>query len=175
MNSLPPHVKRRVEALQEIQKKRDEIEAQFKKERAELEARYEKLYSEIHQSRTSSTNIRIFEHSIFPHAAPLYSERAEVVIGTKEIPAKEGEPAGDGEASCWQLLISLHGSRPPFQFVHTESVKGIPEFWSTVLLKCDTTADMIKDKDLEVLNYLQDIKVLSRGMQFIFIFCVGDI
>lgn len=46
VNSLPPHIKRRVEALQEIQKKKDEIEKQFKKERAELEARYEKLYSE---------------------------------------------------------------------------------------------------------------------------------
>ena len=41
----------------------------------------------------------------------------------------------------------------------TASVKGVPEFWSTVLLKCDTTAEMIKDKDLEVLNYLQDIQV----------------
>ncbi|GAX85232.1 hypothetical protein CEUSTIGMA_g12652.t1 [Chlamydomonas eustigma] len=110
VNGLPPHIKRRVEALQELQKRRDEIEAQFKKEKAELEARYEKLYS------------------------PLYSERAEVVSGSKDIPVKEGEPVGN------------------------ESVKGIPEFWSTVLMKCDTTAELIKDKDLEVLNYLIDIK-----------------
>ena len=44
-------------------------------------------------------------------------------------------------------------------FTPAASIKGIPEFWSTVLLKCDTTAEMIKDKDLEVLNYLQDIQV----------------
>ncbi len=36
---------------------------------------------------------------------------------------------------------------------------GIPEFWLTVLLKCDTTGEMVKDKDLEVLNFLSDIKV----------------
>jgi nucleosome assembly protein 1-like 1 len=46
VNSLPPHIKRKIEALQELQKKRDEIEAQFRKERAELEAKYDKLYSE---------------------------------------------------------------------------------------------------------------------------------
>lgn len=41
---LAPPVRRRVEALQELQAKHDELEAQFRKERAELEAKYEKLY-----------------------------------------------------------------------------------------------------------------------------------
>ncbi|KAJ9511123.1 hypothetical protein QJQ45_013180 [Haematococcus lacustris] len=35
--------------------------------------------------------------------------------------------------------------------------KGIPEFWLTALLKCDVTAELIKDKDIEVLKYLKDI------------------
>ena len=47
VKGLPPHIKRRVEALQELQKTRDEIEGRFKKEKAELEARYEKLYSKM--------------------------------------------------------------------------------------------------------------------------------
>lgn len=106
---LAPHIKRRVEALQQLQEKRDEIEAQFRKERAELEAKYEKLYG------------------------PFYTDRAEIVSGSKEVPKKEGDEAGD------------------------ESVKGIPEFWLTVLLKCDTTAETIKDKDLEVLKFLENI------------------
>lgn len=107
--SLPPHIKRKIEALQDLQKKRDEIEVQFRKERAELEAKYDKLYG------------------------PLYTERAQVVSGDKEVPAKEGE-------------------------TDDATVKGVPEFWTTVLLKCDTTAEMIKDKDLEVLKFLQDIQ-----------------
>lgn len=44
---------------------------------------------------------------------------------------------------------------------HTD-IKGIPEFWQTVLLKCDTTAEMIRDKDLDVLKYLNDIS--SEGL-----------
>lgn len=36
--------------------------------------------------------------------------------------------------------------------------KGVPEFWQTVLLKCDVTCDMIKDKDVEVLKSLTDIQ-----------------
>jgi nucleosome assembly protein 1-like 1 len=47
ISALPPHIKRRVEALQELQSKRDEIEIQFRKEKAELEAKYEKIYGGI--------------------------------------------------------------------------------------------------------------------------------
>lgn len=108
--ALPPAVRRRVELLQTLQKQRDEIEVQFRKERAELEAKYDKLYS------------------------PLYTERAQVVAGTKDAPKTDGE-ADDANAAT-----------------------GIPEFWTTVLLKCDTTAELIKDKDLEVLKFLQDVQ-----------------
>ena len=33
------------------------------------------------------------------HAGPLYSERSEIVIGSKDVPVKEGEQPGDGEAT----------------------------------------------------------------------------
>ena len=46
MEGLPPHIKRRILALQDIQKQKDDVEAQFRKEKAELEAKYEKLYGE---------------------------------------------------------------------------------------------------------------------------------
>lgn len=46
VEGLPPHIKRRIVALQDIQKQKDEVEAQFRKEKAELEAKYEKLYGE---------------------------------------------------------------------------------------------------------------------------------
>ncbi|PNW79469.1 hypothetical protein CHLRE_09g416350v5 [Chlamydomonas reinhardtii] len=126
---LAPPVRRRVEALQELQAKHDELEAQFRKERAELEAKYEKLY------------------------APLYVERSEIVVGSKEVPPKEGEPTGD------------------------DAIKGIPEFWLAVLLKCEVTMDMIKDKDMDVLKYLRDIQAeglvvdgVSHGFKLRFLF-----
>lgn len=63
---------------------------------------------------------------------------------------------------AWLRLPCIH--KLIRSFAPAASVKGIPEFWSTVLLKCDTTAEMIKDKDLEVLNYLQDIQVGGRPL-----------
>ncbi|KAL6749821.1 nucleosome assembly protein [Haematococcus lacustris] len=63
---------------------------------------------------------------------PLYAERSEVVSGAKAVALKDGDKA-EGED------------------------KGIPEFWLTALLKCDVTAELIKDKDIDVLKYLKDI------------------
>lgn len=84
--------------------------------------------------------------------APLYVERSEVIVGAKEVPPKEGEAAG-------------------------EDIKGVPEFWSTVLLKCDVTCDMIKDKDIDVLKYLRDVQAEDmvedgndRGFKLKFLF-----
>ncbi|MEW5320420.1 MAG: hypothetical protein WDW38_011495 [Sanguina aurantia] len=117
IESLAPPIKRRVEALQEVQERKDGLESEFRRERAELEAKYDKLY------------------------APLFEERKGIVCGTTPVPSKievEGEPADD------------------------INIKGIPEFWQTVLLKCDTTAEMIRDKDLDVLKYLNDIS--SEGL-----------
>ncbi|GFH14679.1 uncharacterized protein HaLaN_10781, partial [Haematococcus lacustris] len=86
LDSLTVLVKRRVEALQELQGKHEELSGEFRKELALLEAKYERLYD-----------------------------------------------------------------------------KGIPEFWLTALLKCDVTAELIKDKDIEVLKYLKDIMVLEKA------------
>ena len=36
---------------------------------------------------------------------------------------------------------------------------GIPNFWQTVLMRCDVTRDIMNEKDIEVLKYLADIKV----------------
>ena len=44
VESLAPPVRRRVEALQQLQSQHDELQAAFRKERAELEAKYERLY-----------------------------------------------------------------------------------------------------------------------------------
>lgn len=40
-------------------------------------------------------------------------------------------------------------------------MKGIPEFWLAVLLKCEVTMDIVKDKDMDVLKYLRDVQVGS--------------
>ncbi|KAI4377444.1 hypothetical protein MLD38_015067 [Melastoma candidum] len=61
LENLTPNVRKRVDALREIQGQHDEIEAKFLEERAALEAKYQKLYQ------------------------PLYSKRFEIVNGVVEV------------------------------------------------------------------------------------------
>eukprot|EP00250_Pteridium_aquilinum_P008919 c18306_g2_i2 orf=648-1739(-) len=77
IESLPPNIKKRVVALQEIQKQHDEHEAKFFEERAALVAKYEKLY------------------------VPLYDKRNEIVNGIVDVnsptpEARETTTAGEG-------------------------------------------------------------------------------
>ena len=48
LESLSSTVRKRVEALKEIQSQHDELEAKFFKERAALEAKYQKLYQPLY-------------------------------------------------------------------------------------------------------------------------------
>lgn len=107
VSKLSPGLRVRVEELQHIQEKHDDLEKEFRKERAALEEKYAKLY------------------------APLYDERAQIVIGDKDVPLPEGEPAPTGDAE-----------------------KGIPGFWATVLARADLVQS---EKDADALTYLTNI------------------
>ncbi|KAJ6840511.1 nucleosome assembly protein 1,4-like [Iris pallida] len=69
METLTPTVRKRVEALREIQSHHDELEAKFFEERAALEAKYQKLYE------------------------PLYTKRYEIVNGVVEVEGAKNENA----------------------------------------------------------------------------------
>mmetsp|Transcript_21656 Transcript_21656/g.60192 ORF Transcript_21656/g.60192 Transcript_21656/m.60192 type:complete len:377 (-) Transcript_21656:211-1341(-) len=77
VESLPKAVRRRVDALQDLQKEHDDLEEEFKKERAALEAKYRALYE------------------------PLYVKRSAIVTGAEEPQSKEEndeeEEEEDGE------------------------------------------------------------------------------
>ncbi|KAJ9511508.1 hypothetical protein QJQ45_029831 [Haematococcus lacustris] len=105
----------------------------------ELQGKHEELSGEFRKE------LALLEAKYDRLYAPLYAERSDVVSGAKAVPVKEGD-AAEGEGD-WH--DSWHGALP--------ADKGIPEFWLTALLKCDVTAELIKDKDIEVLKYLKDI------------------
>ncbi|KAH7302150.1 hypothetical protein KP509_23G058600 [Ceratopteris richardii] len=71
LETLSPNVRKRVEALQDIQGKHDELEKKFLEERDALEARYQKLYE------------------------PLYSKRYEIVTGITEPEGVVAETVSD--------------------------------------------------------------------------------
>ncbi|KAK9026971.1 hypothetical protein V6N11_066822 [Hibiscus sabdariffa] len=56
LESLSPNVRKRVDALREIQSRHDEVEAKFLEERAALEAKYQKLYQPLHAKRYNIVN-----------------------------------------------------------------------------------------------------------------------
>ncbi|KAL1531008.1 Nucleosome assembly protein 1 [Salvia divinorum] len=80
MESLPPRVRTRVEALKSIQSQHDELEAKYIEERTALEAKYQILYE------------------------PFYTKRFEIVNGVAEV---EGV-AADTEANS-RTFISVKG------------------------------------------------------------------
>ncbi|CAA7025411.1 unnamed protein product [Microthlaspi erraticum] len=74
LENLTPKVRKRVDALRDIQGQHDEIEAKFFEERALLEAKYQKLYQ------------------------PLYTKRYEIVNGITEVElATEDTKMDEGE------------------------------------------------------------------------------
>ncbi|KAJ6793901.1 nucleosome assembly protein 1,4-like [Iris pallida] len=75
METLTPNVRKRVEALREIQGQHDELEAKFFEERAALEAKYQKLYE------------------------PLYTKRYEIVNGVVEVEGARSETPAEDTAS----------------------------------------------------------------------------
>ncbi|KAJ8442925.1 hypothetical protein Cgig2_022291 [Carnegiea gigantea] len=94
LESLSPNVRKRVEALRNLQSQHDELEANFFEERAALEAKYQKLYE------------------------PLYSKRYEIVNGvieveglTNETTKEEGQEQGSeekGVPNFWLTAMKCH-------------------------------------------------------------------
>lgn len=94
LESLTPNVRKRVEALKELQGQHDGLEAKFFEERAALEAKYQKLYE------------------------PLYAKRYEIVNGvvevegvTNETTKEEGEekaPEEKGVPNFWLTAMKTH-------------------------------------------------------------------
>ncbi|GAB2225530.1 hypothetical protein Droror1_Dr00006326 [Drosera rotundifolia] len=71
LESLTPNVRKRVEALRELQAQHDALEAKFFEERAALEAKYQKLYE------------------------PLYNKRSEIINGVVEVEGSTTDVAMD--------------------------------------------------------------------------------
>uniref|UniRef100_A0A0C9RRH7 TSA: Wollemia nobilis Ref_Wollemi_Transcript_19153_1957 transcribed RNA sequence n=1 Tax=Wollemia nobilis TaxID=56998 RepID=A0A0C9RRH7_9CONI len=85
IESLPYNVKRRVEALQELQGQHKEFETKFFEEKAALEAKYQKLYEPFYKKRFEIVN------------GMIEVEVAKEVEGAKE--EKEEEPKKEKDAT----------------------------------------------------------------------------
>ncbi|MCO5565870.1 hypothetical protein L7F22_019545 [Adiantum nelumboides] len=138
IESLPPHLKRRVEGLKGIHVDHTKIEAEFQKEILELEKKYAGRYR------------------------PLYERRAAIVQGKQE-PTKEEVLAGEAsheddddedEEDDKPEKQSLADATAP-----ADAEKGIPEFWLTALKNHVALSELITERDEEALRSLVDIRM----------------
>ncbi|KAI8918534.1 hypothetical protein DFJ77DRAFT_455955 [Powellomyces hirtus] len=139
LDSLPPDVKRRMNALKNLQDKHTKIEAEFREEVLALEKKYLLKYQ------------------------PLYDQRSEIITGTVEPSDEQCEraPDSDEEADEEDKKESEEKTEKEAEksTIEPSGLKGIPEFWLTAFKNHPQIAEMITEKDEEVLKSLQDIKV----------------
>ncbi|XP_024527849.1 nucleosome assembly protein 1;4 isoform X1 [Selaginella moellendorffii] len=134
VESLSPKVKKRVQALQDLQKQHDEVEMKFREERAILEAKYQKLY------------------------APFYAKRFEIVTGAVDVDDNKGE--AEAEAKTEEGLAKFLLSRVCSYLVSSLSIveNGVPEFWLTAMKSNEVLGMQITERDEGALKFLKEIK-----------------
>uniref|UniRef100_W5M0Q0 Nucleosome assembly protein 1-like 4b n=1 Tax=Lepisosteus oculatus TaxID=7918 RepID=W5M0Q0_LEPOC len=138
IESLPRSVKRRVNALKQLQVKCAHIEAKFYEEVHELERKYAALYQ------------------------PLFDQRRDVVTGGVEPTDEECEwhsDREDEEELADELMKKATVEENKADAAQEEEPKGIPEFWLTIFRSVDMLSDLLQEHDEPILKHLQDIKV----------------
>ncbi|TID29402.1 hypothetical protein CANINC_001976 [Pichia inconspicua] len=137
--SLPEIVKDNVYALKSLQLQQYKIEAEFQAELLELERKFQKLYEPIFEARKN-----LVTGTIEP-------SQKEIEIGKKAI-AQENDEDEDGDDDKGKNENDSKEEKD-------EDTKGIPFFWLTAMQNLPPIADMISDRDVEVLKHLIDVKL----------------
>ncbi|KAJ6651453.1 hypothetical protein lerEdw1_021026 [Lerista edwardsae] len=138
IESLPKVVKRRVNALKNLQVKCAQIEAKFYEEVHELERKYAALYQ------------------------PLFDKRSEIINAIYEPTEEECEWKTDVEeeiSNSQEEIKEKAKLEEEKKDEEKDDPKGIPEFWLTVFKNVDLLSDMVQEHDEPILKHLKDIKV----------------
>lgn len=129
--ALPKPVKNRVNACRNIHKEFVGMESEFYREINELEQKYHNKY----------TN--------------LYERRKKIIAGEYEPNEEECKKGEDEESDDECPDDAMDGIKLPPSF--PEDVKGVPEFWLTVLKSAQCTDALIEDHDEPLLCKLKDV------------------
>jgi len=146
LTSLPPAVRRRVNALKKLQLDAVNIEAEFYRKVHELECDYAERFQ------------------------PLTDKRKSIVTGSYEPSDEECKVPIDEEELSEELKSKANVQNGPDG--EKESATGVPEFWLTTFKNVDIIAEMIQEHDEPILKHLTDVEVKTskNPMLFIFIF-----
>ncbi|XP_002707858.2 nucleosome assembly protein 1-like 1 [Bos taurus] len=127
VESLPRVVKRRVNALKNLQVKCAQIEAKFYEEVHDLERKYAVLYQ------------------------PLFDKRFEIINAIYEPTEEECEWKPDEEDEISEELKEKAKIEDEKKDEEKEDPKGIPEVWLTVFKNVDLLSDMVQEHDEPIL------------------------
>ncbi|KAL5239790.1 hypothetical protein ACI65C_007200 [Semiaphis heraclei] len=152
MPILPPVVKKRVKALKKLLVSQTDVDTKFYTELHFLECKYHKEY------------------------LAYYNKRSEIVQGNYEPTEEECDYPSDEEDDVKELSTDMEGkikleeSKANDAVVDSanDKIKGIPDFWLTILKNTSLISDMIQPHDEPILSHLTDIKVylLEEPMGF---------
>jgi nucleosome assembly protein 1-like 1 len=137
IEQLPTAVKRRLNGLKYLQSKHAELENKFQEEVLALEKKYLQLYQ------------------------PLYDQRAQVISGTYEPTDEEvalGEKVDEEDEEENEDEDVEEKDEKETQSSEAD-VKGIPEFWLTLLKNHPQIVETITEEDEGALKHLIDVRM----------------
>uniref|UniRef100_A0A8C9BXY8 Nucleosome assembly protein 1-like 1 n=1 Tax=Phocoena sinus TaxID=42100 RepID=A0A8C9BXY8_PHOSS len=139
IESFPRVVKRRVNALKDLQVKYAQIEAKFYEEVHDVERKYVVLYQ------------------------PPFDKRFEIINAIYEPTEEECEWKPDEEDEISEELKEKAKTKDEKKDEEKEDPKGILDFWEApwlpIFKNVDLLSDMVQEHDEPILKHLKDIKV----------------
>uniref|UniRef100_A0A2K6R3N4 Nucleosome assembly protein 1 like 4 n=1 Tax=Rhinopithecus roxellana TaxID=61622 RepID=A0A2K6R3N4_RHIRO len=138
IETLPKAVKRRINALKQLQVRCAHIEAKFYEEVHDLERKYAALYQ------------------------PLFDKRREFITGDVEPTDAESEWHSENEEEeklAGDMKNKVVITEKEAATAEEPNPKGIPEFWFTIFRNVDMLSELVQEYDEPILKHLQDIKV----------------
>ncbi|XP_054827667.1 nucleosome assembly protein 1-like 4 isoform X2 [Eublepharis macularius] len=138
IETLPKAVKRRIDALKQLQVKCAHIEAKFYEEVHDLERKYAALYQ------------------------PLFDKRRDFIIGAAEPTDAEAEWHSENEEEeklAGDLKNKVVIEEKEAGAAEETNPRGIPDFWFTIFRNVDMLSELVQEYDEPILKHLQDIKV----------------
>lgn len=152
IEELPAKLKRRLNALKNLQMDYLNVETKFFQEVYELEKKYQKLYD------------------------PLLDKRAQIVSGAYEPTDAEAEfkvvVEEDEDVAERLKAFMLDGDKAAAVPKYEDDAKGIPDFWYHVFKNSDLIWEMVQEHDDPLIRKLKDVKLVypAEGMSYTFEF-----
>lgn len=144
MANLPAPVKKRINALKNLQLEVTNLEAKFYEEVHLLECKYHKLYHPIHEKRYKIVT-GSYEPTEEEGEWKLESEMAEEL--SKELKQKAN-------------VEELSEDKTEKEATDSTPVSGIPDFWLTAFKNVQMISEMIQPCDEPILQHLIDVRTV---------------